>query len=150
MKSKSKKQPAKPVENKLTPLPKPKAAVSRTDGEHGHEYEIKKTLSLSTGHMTEHDNKLLTELVEKNDEPDADIDFRLDVEADLCGFDIKLGAEILSEDATAVGAAVEMATELGLSAAFCDVLKLADGLGCDEIKFDADAPVYEHLPLFDW
>lgn len=91
-------------------------------------YEIIKCLVLSTAHMTSNDDDKCKELCAHLGSHD---------------FGWTLTWDSLKEMSKTIEAS-------GLSHALYNVLVFADKLGCNSVKFDADAPVYDELVVFDW
>lgn len=93
-------------------------------------YEIERTLVLSTGHITIHDNNLLKH--------------NSDVMADEFSYTIRLG------DPLDFWYTLLEFSNKGYSAALCNLLKLAGKLKCQYLKLDADGPLRDDLPQFKW
>lgn len=100
-------------------------------------YEIIKCLVLSTAHMTSNDDDKCKELCAK---------------LNLCGENVILdshdfGWTLTWDSLKEMSKSIEAS---GLSHALYKVLVFAGKLGCNSVKFDADAPVYDELVVFDW
>jgi hypothetical protein len=96
-------------------------------------WELEKSLVVSTAHMTNHDDILLSRAAVKSWDK-YDYGYRIC----LC----KEDGEILEQDTEF--------EKLGFSAAFLNLLRTARRLGCDGLKLDQDGPVYENLIQFTW
>ena len=97
-----------------------------------HEFET--TLVLSTGHITTHDDDLL-----------KIADQELLVVSYTYGYLVYVASgDYDFEDW------VDTATRLGYSAAFVGLMKLAHKLKCAWLKLDADGPLRDDLPKFEW
>lgn len=94
-----------------------------------------KVLDISTGHITENDNKLLT----KDECPVSAYKFTY-------GFLVNVPHNIESVYKDTRKAIVVN----GFSDAFQTVFELARKNQCDYIMFDCDGITYEDLPVFDW
>ena len=94
-------------------------------------YEIERTLVLSTGHITSQDDEMLT----KGELPSPSVDpFSF-------GYRIYIGTETDPYQECAAS---------GLSAALAALMVLAREQRCTWLKLDADGPLRDDLPKFDW
>ena len=103
--------------------------------------EIHKMLGISTGHMTEADDKLLKGGV------DISISFFPKVNSvGLTGLFIPLDRS----PHRVVDGDIRRLRKDGFSDAFLKIIELAFKAEFDWIMFDGDGPVYTELPTFDW
>ena len=94
-------------------------------------YEIERTLVLSTTHITREDDALL----ERED--------LVNTTYDPYEFGVRV---FISNDP-----AYRLATRLGgFSVAFQDLIELAHAKGCSWLRLDSDGPVMDNLKTFDW
>lgn len=91
---------------------------------------------LSTAHIPRRDAKAFD--IAQKDRAGTDYWW---VEYPLFGYRILLDNE---------GSAVEDAIQCGCSAALVDLMRLARKLKCKWLVLDADGPVRDDLPQFDW
>ena len=98
---------------------------------------IVKCLDISTGHMTENDDKLLK----------AATDDQRQVPSLAIVYEYKEGYFVYVSPETDQDAEL---TKEGFSAAFLNLIKMARSLKLKYVQFDADGITYADLPLFDW
>lgn len=107
-------------------------------------YEIHKnpylvtSLDISTGHLTEQDNNLLSR--SEDDDP-------------VTAYKYPYGYIVYVGDVPAVGYLPEEYDETikkyGYSDSFINILKKARDLGCKYAQFDADGITYDDIPYYD-
>jgi hypothetical protein len=95
-----------------------------------------KYIDVSTGHITERDDKLF--MGDSYDLGSAIIATGYGYFVYICG------------DRASFAANLKDMKQAGYSAAARRVLSRAHRAGCDWVKFDRDAIMYEDLPRFDW
>jgi hypothetical protein len=98
---------------------------------------IVKCLDISTGHMTENDDKLLK----------AATDDQRQVPSDAIVYEYKEGYFVYVSSNPDQD--VELTKE-GFSAAFLNIIKKARSFKIKYVQFDADGITYADLPIFDW
>jgi hypothetical protein len=91
---------------------------------------IFKVLDISTGHMTQDDNQVL--------------ELNRDTDGPMPAYELKEYGWLVY-----VGELEDNWKE-DMSPAFVEVLKKAQELGCDYVRFDRDGRVYDELPTFEW
>lgn len=103
--------------------------------------EIDKVVNLSTAHITEKDNTLLTEIVE-DEHPEAGWTIATDY-----GFMVFVPSRGNKEE---VAEHVYGFTKVGMSPQFIALYMLAAEQGCTWLRLDCDIPEVKGLPTFDW
>ena len=101
------------------------------------EYEIQKSLVLSTGHIALSDNNQL------KDEAEADSGKDLIVYQYDAGFNI-----YIDQDKKDFKERIDNLDTY--SEAFVNLLSIAFEQGCHYLKLDRDGQIHNHLPTFDW
>lgn len=90
-------------------------------------------LDISTGHMTEEDDKLLKES-----------------EASLVVYSYEYGYFVHVPDLKTESSIIPAFREHGFSEAFSKIMEYAQGKGFAFVRFDSDGAEYEELPMFNW
>ena len=106
--------------------------------------EIETALVVSTGHITERDNDILTK-IEKNDSDSLLIYNSLIVDPFEFGWYIYVtsDSELLDEE-------LQTLDQTHLSDEFLNLMQLAHNLDCVRLKIDSDGPVSPKLKQFNW
>jgi hypothetical protein len=100
------------------------------------EYEIERNLVVSTGHISQEDDVLLTDEAETNLTPD------------LVVYKYEYGYLIYISDP--LDELIEGRIKKNYTEAFVNLLKLAKEQKCSYLKLDCDGQIYDNLPTFDW
>lgn len=102
------------------------------------EREIQKMLVVSTAHISKDDNFILSTF------GDAGGPTCLVVDQYPYGYIVWVGSYSSDEDYP-----VQIVNE-GMSKEFIALMELAEQLDCEYLKVDADGPIYDDLPTFEW
>jgi len=95
-------------------------------------FEINRELVLSTGHVTEADNALLAKRVKDGVIAATEFGWRICTNLEMTFARVRLDAEC------------------GYSPALLQLLDTARILGCKWLVLEADGPLHDELPKFDW
>jgi hypothetical protein len=104
---------------------------------------INKYLDISTGHIKETDDQILTAMVNKVEVTD---DIMLNVYGHAYGYWVHVHSDIKDQ-------ADEYKKHLldsGFSINLVNILYHADAMGCTFVNFDCDGLKYEGIEIFDW
>lgn len=101
---------------------------------------ICKHLDISTVHLTEEDNDILSNFCTDISYGEHDYGFYVSVP----------DVDYESPDDGTLHAKINQALEDGLSESFVNILKYAHKNDCSIVVFDRDGEVDENLPTFDW
>ena len=102
---------------------------------------VRQYLDVSTAHLTEQDNRMLSQSVEDRDVINMVVPLVREYE---------YGHWVWVPDAEDIEFYAQSYTSYGLSETFVDVLRYARKNNCDWVNFDRDAEPCEDLPTHDW
>ena len=97
------------------------------------EFAITSLWTLSTGHMTQEDSTVLSQ------------------QEELVVYEYDEGFWVIVPDICDVGDDYwDRLRAYGVSGALCHIISVAIGKSVSIVRFDADGPTYDFLPLYNW